>query len=82
MNVYFFHIKEKFYTDARPEGYFYEEYNKMVYAENLVDAVAEASNDDTVVTFVTSSPAPEKTTYSLPPAMVSKVYPSDEEVPE
>jgi hypothetical protein len=47
-----------------------------------VDAVAEASSDDTVVTFVTSAPAPEKTKYSLPPSMVSTVYPPDEEVPE
>ena len=81
MNVYLFHIKEKYYTDAKPEGYFFSEYNKVVYAENLVDAVAEVTGGgDSVVTFVSSEPAPYRTSYSLPPAMVSVVpYPGEEE---
>ena len=80
MNIYLFHIKEKYYTDAKPEGYFFEEYNKVVYAENLVDAVAEVTGDgDSVVTFVASEPAPDRTSYSLPPAMVSVVPAPEEE---
>lgn len=83
MNVYLFHIKEKYYTDAKPEGYFFDEYNKVVYAENLVDAVAEVTDGgDSIVTFVASEPAPDRTRYSLPPAMVSVVPAPEEEEPE